>query len=171
MAAKMRSAGILLYRNKEEDLQVFIGHPGSPLWAKKDEGFWGIPKGTIDENESPLQAAKREFTEETGLQVPAGELIELGEVEQYGKKIVSAWAIEFEGDTSGAKSGLFKLEWPPRSGNFQEYPELDRLEWFDLQEAALKINKYQIVFLERMAKYLDVSFKRTAQAQQGRLQL
>lgn len=155
---KKHSAGILLYRHKAGKLQVFLGHPGSPLWANKDNGYWSVPKGKIDKGETTLDAAKREFTEETGLTLPPGELIELGNIEQYGVKVVSVWATEYEGDTSGAKSCNFQLEWPPKSGNFQEYPEMDRLEWFDLHEAARKINKYQVEFLIRLSQKLGQSF-------------
>jgi predicted NUDIX family NTP pyrophosphohydrolase len=153
---KKHSAGILLYRHKGNEVEVFIGHHGSPLWSSKDSGAWTVPKGTIDGDETALQAARREFNEETGLAVPDGELFELGDIEQKNNKKVTVWAIEADIDTTNAKSNLFDMEWPPRSGKIQKFPELDRLEWFDIKTAASKINPHQVPFLERLAQKLKL---------------
>lgn len=153
-----KSAGILVYRAKEDQLEVLIAHMGSPWWAKKDKGAWSIPKGEY-EDEEPLAAAKREFKEELGLEAPAGEYIELGEIKQKNNKLVTAWAVEADVDVSRTRSNTFKLEWPPRSGQIQEYPEIDRAEWFGLAEAAVKIIPEQATFLERLAKKLGADFK------------
>lgn len=153
---KKQSAGILVYRNKNGQIEVLLGHHGSPLWSSKDLGAWTIPKGTYDNNESMIDAAKREFTEETGFPVPKGELKEIGSVEQKNNKVVSVWAIKANLDASKAFSNTFKTEWPPRSGKVQEFPELDRFGWFALPEAAKKINPHQVPFLERLSKNLGI---------------
>ena len=145
----VRSAGILLYRFNEGKLLVMLVHPGGPFWAKKDDGAWSIPKGIYEEGENPLDAAKREFQEETGQEVE-GEFIDLGEVKQPSRKIVHAWALESNFDTSRIISNTFSLEWPPKSGITREYPEVDKGQWFDLQEARGKILKGQSEFLDRL---------------------
>jgi predicted NUDIX family NTP pyrophosphohydrolase len=144
-----RSAGILMYRRREGKLQVFLGHPGGPFWAKKDAGAWSIPKGEIDEGEDPLAAAKREFAEETGLR-PDGELVALAPIRQKGGKVVLAWAIEGDCDARAIKSNVFSMEWPPKSGKMAEFPEIDRAEWFSLDEARRRINPGQLPLIDEL---------------------
>ncbi|MBK1788284.1 NUDIX domain-containing protein [Prauserella cavernicola] len=153
MAAK-RSAGILMYRVRGEDVQVLLGHMGGPLWARKDAAAWSVPKGEYTADEAPLAAARREFQEELGLPAPEGELRALGEVKQSGGKVVTVWALEGELDPAAVVPGTFELEWPPRSGTIREFPELDRVEWFALADAAEKLVKGQRVFLDRLAELL-----------------
>jgi len=147
----VRSAGILLYRFNEGNLQVMLVHPGGPFWAKKDDGVWSIPKGIYEEGENPRAAAKREFQEETGQEVD-GDFIDLGELKQPSRKIVQAWALEHDLDTSRIISNTFSLEWPPKSGAVREYPEVDRGRWFNVQEAREKILKGQLEFLDRLVE-------------------
>ena len=142
-----RSAGLLMYRWAGDLLEVFLVHPGGPFWAKKDEGAWSIPKGEYSESDDPLDAAKREFEEETGI-APAGELIQLSDIKQAGGKIVKAWAIEGDCDASKIRSNMFAMEWPPRSGKMTEFPEVDRGEWFSMGTARTRINKGQVAFLD-----------------------
>jgi predicted NUDIX family NTP pyrophosphohydrolase len=144
-----RSAGILMYRRREGKLQVFLGHPGGPFWAKKDAGAWSIPKGEIDEGEDPLAAAKREFAEETGLR-PDGDLVALAPIRQKGGKVVLAWAIEGDCDARAIKSNVFSMEWPPKSGKMAEFPEIDRAEWFSLDEARRRINPGQLPLIDEL---------------------
>jgi predicted NUDIX family NTP pyrophosphohydrolase len=148
--AGKRSAGILVFRRGEAGVEVLLGHMGGPFWAKKDEGAWSVPKGECEPDEDELEAARREFTEELGLPVPAGELRELGSARQSGK-VVTLWALEADLDPADVVPGTFEMQWPPRSGRLQEFPELDRVEWFDLATAAEKLVKGQRVFLERLA--------------------
>lgn len=143
------SAGILLYKRKDGDLRVFLVHPGGPFFAKKDAGAWSVPKGEIDEGEDALAAAKREFEEETGCR-PEGEFIPLSEVTQKSGKVVRSWAVEGECDAQTIRSNTFTLEWPPRSGKRQEFPEVDRAGWFTVGEAKEKINPAQIALLEEL---------------------
>lgn len=133
----VHSGGILLFRYLDNRLQVMLVHPGGPFWAKKDEGAWSIPKGLLEENEEALEAAKREFAEETGFDI-VGEFIDLGELKQPSKKIVHAWALEKNIDTSKIKCNSFSLEWPPKSGKIKDYPEIDKGQWFDIDEARKK---------------------------------
>jgi predicted NUDIX family NTP pyrophosphohydrolase len=142
-----------MYRRKPGRLEVFLVHPGGPFWAKKDLGAWSLPKGEYDESEQALEAAKREFEEETGV-VARGDFLELGEVKQAGGKLVSAWA--FEGDCEPGKltSNLCQLEWPPRSGRLIEFPEVDRGAWFSIDEAKQRILKGQQPFLDRLSRDL-----------------
>jgi len=144
-----RSAGILMYRRRDGELQVLLGHPGGPFWAKKDAGAWSIPKGEIDEGEDPLAAAKREFTEETGLR-PDGELVALTPIRQKGGKVVLAWAIEGDCDARAIESNVFSMEWPPKSGHMEAFPEVDRAAWLDLAAARDKIIAAQVPFLEQL---------------------
>ena len=146
-----RSAGLLMYRRNNSCLEVLLAHPGGPFWAKKDLGAWSIPKGEFELDEDPLQAAKREFEEESGV-VPSGTFIALGEVKQAGGKIVTAWAVGGDCDPSSLKSNTFSMEWPPRSKRMAEFPEVDRWEWFALNEAGEKILAGQKVFLERLVE-------------------
>jgi predicted NUDIX family NTP pyrophosphohydrolase len=144
-----RSAGLLMYRNRYSGWEVFLVHPGGPFWAEKDLGAWSIPKGLYLEDEKPLDAAKREFEEETGF-VPKGDFIELGDLKQPGGKIVSAWAFEGDCDPSQLKSGTFTMEWPPRSGRHIEAPEVDRGSWFSLEDARSHLLTGQQPFLDRL---------------------
>jgi predicted NUDIX family NTP pyrophosphohydrolase len=153
------SNGILLFRFRNKRLEVMLVHPGGPIWAKKDYGVWSIPKGLPEENESPLDTAKREFKEETGFDVD-GEFIDLGEVKQAGNKIVHVWALEKDLDIRNVLSNTFNLEWPKNSGKIQEYPEVDRAGWFDIGLARKKIRKGQIGFIDRLMDILNYSQKR-----------
>ena len=153
MAAK-QSAGLLLYRFRDRKLEVFLVHPGGPFWAKKDLGVWSIPKGEYTADEDPLTAAKREFTEETGA-VVEGEFFDLGEVKQAGGKIVKAWALEHDFDHGHLKSDTFTMEWPPRSGKLQVFPEVDAGEWFPIPVATEKLLAAQRAFLTRLNERLS----------------
>ena len=145
-----QSAGILLYRRSAGTLEVLLVHPGGPFWAKKDLGAWSIPKGEYEEGEDPRACALREFEEELGAPPPAGPLVELGTAKQSGGKVVTAWAAEGDVDAAAARSNTFTLEWPPRSGVMREFPEADRAEWFEVDEARRRINPAQAVFLDRL---------------------
>jgi predicted NUDIX family NTP pyrophosphohydrolase len=147
------SAGILLYRRREGGrLEVFLVHPGGPFFRNKDEGAWSIPKGLVEEGESPRSAALRELSEETGLR-PQGELLELGAVRQRGGKTVLAFAMGCDpGEGLEVRSNTFTLEWPPRSGRSREFPEIDRGEFFELEEAKRKINPAQAQLLARLVQ-------------------
>ena len=149
IVAKQRSAGILLYRCNP-DLEVLLVHPGGPFWAKKDLGAWSIPKGEHEEDEDAQACAIREFTEETGSAPNPGELTDLGTVRLKSSKVVQAWALEGDLDATRVTSNSFSLQWPPRSGQFQDFPEVDRAEWFGLEEAAVRVNPAQAAFLERL---------------------
>ena len=150
-----RSAGLLVYRMRDEEIDVFLVHPGGPFWAKKDAGAWSIPKGEF-ETEQPLVAAMREFEEETGLKI-SGDFIELKPVKQKGGKIVYAWAVEADFDASDIQSNMFKLEWPPKSGVIREFPEVDRAAWFDLETARLKILASQAGLIEQLQEFLSAA--------------
>jgi predicted NUDIX family NTP pyrophosphohydrolase len=154
VASKKRSAGILLYRRRAE-LEVLLVHPGGPFWAKKDEGAWSIPKGEHDEGEDGRACAIREFTEETGSEPMPGELDDLGTVKQKAGKIVQAWALEGDLDAATVQSNSFSMQWPPRSGRMQEFPEVDRAEWFAVAEARKRINPAQEAFLDRLISRFD----------------
>jgi predicted NUDIX family NTP pyrophosphohydrolase len=147
-----QSAGLLLYRRRG-GLEVFLVHPGGPFWAKKDAHAWSIPKGEFAPGEDPLGAAKREFAEETGL-TPAGTFAALSPLRQPGGKVVHAWAIEGDCDPDAVKSNTFTLEWPPRSGRTQEFPEIDRAAWFPLAAAREKIHKGQAALLDELGRLL-----------------
>jgi predicted NUDIX family NTP pyrophosphohydrolase len=146
-----RSAGVLLFRRAGGEIEVLLAHPGGPYWRNKDDGAWSIPKGEYADNEDPLAAAKREFAEEIGL-TPSGDFIPLGEIRQPGGKVVTAWAAEGDLDTTRVRSNTFSMPWPPRSGKLQEFPEVDRAEWFLLAAARRKILKGQAEFLDRLAR-------------------
>jgi predicted NUDIX family NTP pyrophosphohydrolase len=149
-----RSAGILLYRGTGER-RLLLVHPGGPFWAKKDLGAWSIPKGEYDEGEDPLAVARREFEEELGSPSPAGDVIELGEIVQPSRKVITAFAIEGDLDPNKLKSNLFEMEWPPRSGRMQSFPEIDRAEWFTPHEARKKILPGQRPFIDRLLASLS----------------
>lgn len=152
MTASSQSAGLLMYRLHEGRPEVFLVHPGGPFWAKKDAGSWSIPKGEYPADENPLDAAKREFKEETGVDPGEGPFIPLGSVRQKGGKVVIAWAFQGNCDPASIKSNTFSVEWPPRSGRRAEFPEIDRAAWFSMDEARKKILKAQVDFLERLAQ-------------------
>jgi predicted NUDIX family NTP pyrophosphohydrolase len=149
------SAGILLYRRRGGRLEVLLVHPGGPLWARRDDGAWSVPKGEYGPDEEPLAAARREFAEELGAQPPAGPAEDLGEIRQRGGKRVRAWALEGDLDAGAIVSNTFELEWPPRSGRRIDVPEVDRAEWFALADARPKINPAQAELLDRLARALD----------------
>lgn len=151
---KQISAGLLIYRRRDSKLEVLLIHPGGPHWAKKDAGFWGIPKGLIEEGEDILEAAKREAEEETGWKIE-GEMMPLGMVKQKSGKIVHAWAVEGYFDAATLNSNTFELEWPPKSGQKQKFPEVDRAEYFDMNMAKLKMLPAQAEFLEKLEKLIQ----------------
>ena len=150
------SAGIVLYRWRDGAIEVLLGHMGGPFWARKDAGAWTIPKGEYEPGDDPLATARREFREEIGVPVPATEFVDLGEVRQSGGKLVRAWAARLSDladlDPATAVSNTFDIEWPPRSGRMQTFPELDRVEWFDLATAGTKVVGAQRDFLERLSR-------------------
>ncbi|HEY0499376.1 MAG TPA: NUDIX domain-containing protein [Kutzneria sp.] len=145
----MRSAGILVWRKVDGRTEVLIGHMGGPFWARKDDGAWSVPKGLIEDSEEPVAAARREFQEELGLPAPEGELLPLGEVKQSGKT-VTLWAVEGDLDPADVVPGTFELEWPPRSGKTRQFPEVDRVAWFGVDDARVKLVKGQRPFLDRL---------------------
>lgn len=152
------SAGLLLYRRSSEGiLQVLIVHPGGPIWARRDRGAWSIPKGEYRDDEHPLAAARREFTEELGSPPPDGEPVALGEVRLKSGKRVLAWALAGDLDASAIVSNTFELEWPPRTGRMQAFPEVDRAQWCDLDGAREKLNPAQAAFIDRLADTLESS--------------
>ena len=148
------SAGILLYRKSSKGLEVFLVHFGGPLWAKKDAAAWSTPKGEFTLDEEPLAAAKREFTEETGLVVD-GEFQKLDPVTQPNGKIVHAWALEGDVDATRITSNTFTMEWPPRSGRQAEFPEVDRAQWFTIDVAREKLTKGQVSLLDQLTALFD----------------
>ena len=148
MSAK-RSAGLLLYRKRAGNLEVFLVHPGGPFWAKRDAGAWTIPKGEIGTDEAPLAAARRETAEETGF-APDGDFVELPAVRQKAGKLVHAWAIEADCDPAQLRSNSFSMEWPPRSGRMTDFPEVDRGAWFGLAEARERLLEAQHPFLDAL---------------------
>jgi predicted NUDIX family NTP pyrophosphohydrolase len=151
------SAGILLWRRSGGRVEVLLGHPGGPFFAKKDDGVWSVLKGELEPGEDEYPVARREFEEETGHAAPEGEPIPLGEVHQRGGKIVHAWALEGELDPATAESNTFEMEWPPRSGRTVEFPEIDLVAWFDLATARHRINPAQAAFLDRLVEALGGS--------------
>jgi predicted NUDIX family NTP pyrophosphohydrolase len=148
-----RSAGILLFRRIQPETEVLLVHPGGPFWAEKDLGSWSIPKGEYVEGEDVLSAAIREFREETGFDVE-GEFVALGDIRQAGGKVVSAWALEKDLDAALIQSNSFELEWAPRSGKRQTFPEVDKASWFRVPEAKGKILGAQVELLDRLAAQL-----------------
>ncbi|MDT0486604.1 MULTISPECIES: NUDIX domain-containing protein [Streptomyces] len=148
------SAGLLLFRHTGDGLEVLLGHMGGPFFARRDAGAWTVPKGEYEPDSEPAwDAARREFQEELGLPPPAGEAVPLGEVRQTNGKVVTAWAIEADLDPATVVPGLFSMEWPPKSGQMREFPELDRVEWFGLDRARAVIVKAQAAFLDRLAEH------------------
>ena len=148
------SAGILVYRFKNDKLEVLLGHMGGPFWKNKDERAWTIIKGEYDKEEDPFQAAIREFVEETGFK-PGGDFIELDQIKQSANKVVKCWALEQDLDPDKIESNYFELEWPPNSGQIQKFTEIDRAEWFELKIAYQKIIKGQTELLDQLSSRLD----------------
>ena len=149
------SAGVLLYRICDGVVETLIAHPGGPFWARKDDGAWSIPKGEYTDGEDPWAAAQREFSEELGLPVPAGPRVDLGTLKQPSGKVVTAFAVRGDLDVSDARSNTFELEWPKGSGNISEYPEIDRVGWFSVAEAHVKLLKGQRPLLDRLMAALE----------------
>lgn len=162
-----QSAGLLLYRFNDNQVEVLLAHMGGPFHAKKDGGHWTIPKGEYEEGEDAFQTAYREFQEEFGSPPPKGKPSELGSIKQKNNKAVTAWAIEGDFDAKNIKSNTFRLEWPPRSGKIQEFPEIDRAGWFNLEAAARKLIPMQAEFLDRLAEKLN--YRPTTKAEQSSL--
>jgi predicted NUDIX family NTP pyrophosphohydrolase len=154
---KKQSAGILLYRNTPSGYEVLIVHPGGPFWAKRDAGSWSIPKGEFDETEEPLAAAKREFQEEIGATPPEGNYDSLGEAKQSSGKIVYAFALKADFNLEQFKSNMFHMEWPPKSGKQQEFPENDKAAWAPIAMAKQKLVKGQVPLLQALADKLHVN--------------
>jgi predicted NUDIX family NTP pyrophosphohydrolase len=149
-----RSAGLLLHRRGPGgEVQVLLGHMGGPFYARRDAGAWTVPKGEYDPAEPAWEAARREFEEELGLPPPEGEAVPLGEVRQAGGKVVTVWAVRADLDPATVVPGTFRMEWPPRSGRIEEFPELDRVAWFALERAREVIVKAQSAFLDRLAEH------------------
>jgi predicted NUDIX family NTP pyrophosphohydrolase len=152
---KKRSAGILMYRRAGAELQVLLVHPGGPFWARKDLGAWSIPKGEYEEGHEPLAAARREFGEELGMELDGaltdGLFLDLGMLVQPSRKEVVAWAVEGDFAVAELRSNAFEMEWPPKSGKRKQFPEVDRAEWFGLDEARRKILPGQAAFIDRLA--------------------
>ncbi|MFE9628286.1 NUDIX domain-containing protein [Streptomyces sp. NPDC006527] len=150
-----RSAGLLLFRHTDDGLEVLLAHMGGPFFARKDAGAWTVPKGEYESDEPAWEAARREFREELGVAPPDGEAIPLGEVRQTNGKIVTAWAVEADLDPVSIEPGTFVMEWPPRSGRTQEFPEVDRVAWYGLDRAREVIVRAQAAFLDRLAEHSD----------------
>lgn len=150
----VHSAGILLFRRHADKLEVLLVHPSGPFWARKDT--WSIPKGELDQDEDHLAAARREFAEEVGIELPAGEFIDLGSEKQHNAKVNFIWAMEADPDLTGFHSNNFEMEWPPKSGKVQEFPEVDRAEWFSPEAAKAKLFESQCVFIDRLCEKLDL---------------
>jgi predicted NUDIX family NTP pyrophosphohydrolase len=149
-----RSAGILLYRRQGAQIEVLLVHPGGPFWSKKDDGAWFIPKGELEEGEEPLSAARREFREELGSEPPDGEPLVLGTVKNKSGKLIEAWALEGDLDLATFKSSTFPLEWPPRSGQIRQFPEVDRALFFTLSDAEPKLHQAELPLLARLRDLL-----------------
>jgi predicted NUDIX family NTP pyrophosphohydrolase len=147
------SAGLLVYRRRAAIVEVFLVHPGGPFWSRKDEGAWSVPKGQIEDGEEPLDAAIREFGEETGFQA-AGDFRPLTPVRQRSGKLVHAWMVEGDYDASKVTSHTFTMEWPPKSGRQQEFPEVDRAAWFSVEEARVRLLEAQVSFVDQLVEAL-----------------
>lgn len=152
-----KSAGILVYKRQNNQVYFLLAHNGGPFFKNKDEGFWTIPKGEIEEDEDELSCAKREFEEELGLKPPDGDYQDIGVVKQKNNKQVFAWAVEADLDVSKIDSNTFEMEWPPRSGQMKEFPEIDKAEWFTPAVAKKKANQAQVEFLDKILEHLSIS--------------
>lgn len=144
-----------MYRKPGSGLELLLVHPGGPFWAKKDEGAWSIPKGEYDQGEDPLVVARREFEEETGGATPRGAYLDLGELVQPSRKVITAFAIQGDFDPANLKSNMFEMEWPPKSGRKQSFPEIDRAQWFTPEAARAKILSGQAPFIDRLVAQLN----------------
>lgn len=153
-STKKQSSGILLFRIRNQKTEVLLAHPGGPFFKNKDLGAWSIPKGELETGEAPVDAARREFQEETGFE-PSGELVPLGQVRQKSGKVVHGFCVQGDFDPTDLPSNTFDLEWPPRSGKTQSFPEIDRAEFFDLETAREKINGAQAAFLDRLLEVME----------------
>ena len=151
-----RSAGLLIYRERNGRPEVLLVHPGGPFWAKKDIASWSIPKGEFEEGEDPLETAIREFSEETGLEVPKGHPVPLRPVKQSNRKVIHAWYLKGDVDASIVRSNMFEVEWPPKSGKTQQFPEVDRAAWYSLSEAKAKVHAGQVPIIEQLEHALGV---------------
>jgi predicted NUDIX family NTP pyrophosphohydrolase len=151
------SAGVLLYRARDGILEVLIAHPGGPFWARKDDGVWSIPKGEHAEGDDPWEAAQREFGEEIGLALPDGPRIDFGPLKQPSGKVVTGFAVLAELDITDARSNTFEMEWPKGSGRVREFPEVDRIGWFSVAQARIKLLKGQRQFLDRLMAHPDLT--------------
>lgn len=156
MATAKKSAGILAYRFSDNGIEVLLGHPGGPLFKRKDVGVWSIPKGEFAADEAPFEAAKREFFEEIGTHITVTDFIELAPIVQRGGKMVYAWAANFNVDIENFECNNFSMEWPPKSGQFKEFPELDKIAWLSLAIAREKINVRQSSFLDELVEKLKL---------------
>ena len=145
-----QSAGLILYRQRDGGVEILLVHPGGPFWQRRDDGVWSIPKGEFAENEVGVEVARREFQEELGTAAPRGEPTPLGDVRQAGGKTVHAWALPGDLDVAAVTSNTFEIEWPPRSGKMQAFPEIDRAAWFDLDTARRKLLPAQRAFVDRL---------------------
>jgi predicted NUDIX family NTP pyrophosphohydrolase len=152
--APRRSAGILVYRRRGDRLEILIGHMGGPFWSRRETAGWSVPKGEYGADEEPLAAARREFLEELGLPVPVGPLVDLGEQRQPSGKVITVWAVEGDLDPADVVPGTFEMEWPRGSGRTAEFPELDRVQWCDLDLARDRLVKGQRPFLDRLRERL-----------------
>lgn len=151
------SAGLLLYRIRDDVVEVLIAHPGGPFWARKDDGAWSIPKGEYTDGDDPWMAAQREFVEETGLPVPSGPHIDLGAVKQPSRKVVTVFTVHGDLDITEARSNTFELEWPRGSGRMREFPEVDRVGWFPVAQARTRLLKGQRAFLDALMAHPAVA--------------
>jgi predicted NUDIX family NTP pyrophosphohydrolase len=152
-----RSAGLLLYRIRDGVVEVLIGHPGGPFWTKKDDGAWSILKGEYGDGEDPWEVAQREFTEETGLAPPAGPRIDFDPVRQPSGKVLTAFAVRGDVDIADAHSNTFEIEWPRGSGRMREFPEIDRVQWFSLAQARVKLLTGHRAILDQLMAHPDLS--------------
>ncbi len=162
------SSGIMMYRRTGDKIEILLVHPGGPFWAKKDQAAWSIPKGEHSEDENPLDAAIREFHEETGFSV-SGDFIDLGEVKQPNRKIIHAWTIEGDCNPEELASNTFEIEWPPKSGRFQNFPEVDRAAWFSPSVARTKLHKGQVVFVDLLLSKLGQDDTSSSSGEQSSL--
>jgi len=164
------SAGILIYKITGKKIQVFLVHPGGPFWAKKDAGAWSVPKGEYSEGDDVWAAAQREFEEETGQKPPQGQPVQLGEV-TYGNKRLTVWAVEGDADDKRIVSNVFTMEWPPRSGQQQAFPEVDRAGWFDSATAKTKLVKGQVPLIKSLLEALHLPEEAAAEPHENTDQL